>query len=160
MPRVDSVAPVLNGWNYCNVACKRKYIVWCLTWRGNLPWKKLMLLGRGYHAYFNREKFTVFHFFFGGWGGGGTQRDYMYVCYWGCFFGSRLRWMRSHFNSSSILECFTLTSSSRNRNAVILYGLLNALHRGTSPRLTTTFPYSEFTRHPLCLHDSDQRNCN
>lgn len=78
MPRMDSVAPVLNGWNYCNVACKRKYIVWCLTWRGNLSWKKLILLGRGYHAYFNREKFTVFHFFFGGWGGGDAKG--LHVC--------------------------------------------------------------------------------
>lgn len=75
-------------------------------------------------------------------------------------FCSRLRWTRSRFNSSSILECFTLTSSLRNRNAGILYGLLNALHRGTSRKLTTTFPFSEFTRHPLCLYDFDQRNCN
>lgn len=77
MLRMDLVVFVLNGWNYCNVVCKRKYIVWCLIWWGNLFWKKLILLGWGYYVYFNREKFIVFYFFFGGLGG---DVKGLYVC--------------------------------------------------------------------------------
>ena len=34
-------------------------------------------------------------------------------------------------------------SNSKSRNAEILCGLLNALHRKINPKSTTTFPYSK-----------------
>lgn len=58
-------------------------------------------------------------------------------------FFCRWRWTYYHFSSSSILEYFTLMSNWKSRNAEILCGLLNALHRKISPKLTTTFPYSK-----------------
>lgn len=128
----------------------------CIVWWGNLTWKNLNLWGQGHRlSQLCRIVLLLLLFFLISIGNKGI----MYLTE-AVVFRSRLRWTRSRFNSSSISECFTLTSSSRNRNAGTLYGLLNALHRETSRRLTTIFPFSEFTRHPLCLYDFDQRNCN
>lgn len=126
----------------------------CLMRKSHL--KEFKLMGPGIPSFSTLPDSTIIFFFFLISIG---NKGIMYLTE-AVVFRSRLRWTRSRFNSSSISECFTLTSSSRNRNAGTLYGLLNALHRETSRRLTTTFPFSEFTRHPLCLYDFDQRNCN